>query len=104
MSETVQRVRATQYDENNDPIPGTGEPVDLTARGVAPGASAAVEGLGRYGDKVEYTVFFTGTVDLTDDDALIIRGTQYDIRVLDWRSAYGTGRRGLQVLASLGRG
>ena len=104
MSESVQRIRATQYDEYNDPIPGSGDPVDLVARGVAPGASAAVEGLGRNGEKVDYTVFFTGTVDLTDDDALIIRGKEYGIRVLEWRSGYGTGLRGLQVLASAGRG
>jgi hypothetical protein len=104
VSEKVQRVRATQYDENNDPIPGTGDPVELTAKGVAPGASVAVEGLGRNGEKVDFTVFFLGEVDLTDDDELIIRGRQYGIRVLDWRSGYNTGRRGLQVLASLGRG
>ena len=104
MSEKVQRVRALAYDENNDPLPDTGGPVDLTARAVEPGATAGFEEYGRNGEEIAYTVYFTKAVDLTNDDDLIVRGDRYGVRIADWRSAFGTGRRGMVVFATLGRG
>ena len=102
MSEKVVRIRTTPggWDEYQDPIPSTETREPLHARAVAPGASQQHQALGRNGQTVEFTVYFVGRTDLTDDDRLEIRGSTYDIRCLDWRSAYGTGRRGLVVLAT----
>ncbi|MCQ4119882.1 hypothetical protein [Rhodococcus tibetensis] len=105
MSEKVHRVRALAYDENNDPLPDTGgPPFELTARGVEPGASEGFEEYGRNGEEIAYTVYFTKAVDLTNDDDLIVRGDRYGVRVADWRSAFGTGRRAMVVFATLSRG
>ena len=104
MSESVTRIRKPGYDSDDNPIDGPEASFVLTARAVAPGASAAVESHGRAGEKIDFTVFFVPAVDLTDDDELIVRGSRCQIRVLDWQSGYNTGRRGLQVLASIGRG
>lgn len=104
MTEKVIRHRATKYDQYQNPVGGTGVPKPLFARAVAPGASAAVRSLGRNGEKVDYTVFFLGEVDLTEDDDLEVRGARCKIRILDWQSAFNTGRQGLQVLASASKG
>lgn len=104
MSESVTRIRKPGYDSDDNPIDGPEASFTLTARAVAPGSSTSVESRGRDGEKIDYTVFFVPAVDLTDDDDLIVRGDRCKIRVLDWRSGYGTGRRGMQVLASIGRG
>lgn len=105
MSEPVYRIRHSPggFDSNDDPIPSVIARDKLVARGVAPGASSANARLGRDGESVEHSVYFTRHVDLTDDDKLEVRGRVYNIRVLDWRSAHTT-RRGMVVLASLKRG
>ena len=106
MSEQVQRIRTSPggWDDNGDPVDSTETTTPLTARAVAPGASITVQSLGRNGENIDYSVFFTTQVDLTDDDELIVRGNRCKIRVLEWHSAFSTGRRGMQVLASIGRG
>ncbi|RVW06228.1 hypothetical protein [Rhodococcus spongiicola] len=106
MSETVIRIRRTPggLDTNNDPIPSTVERTPLQTKGVTPGASRRNTALARNGETIEHTVYFSPAPDLTDDDQLEIRGRVCDIRILDWQSAFGTGRRALEVLASISRG
>lgn len=106
MSETVIRIRRTPggLDDNNDPIPSAVTKVPLRAKAVAPGASKRNQSQERQGETIEHTVYFLPAPDLTDDDELEIRGLVCRVRILDWRSAYGTGRRGMEVLAYLGRG
>lgn len=106
MSEVVWRIRrtATGRDENDDVIPGQVTRTRLRAAAVAPGASAANARLARDGETIEHSVYFLGAVDLTDADQLEIRGELYNIRTLDWRSAFGTGRRALVAMASKRRG
>ena len=106
MSEEVIRIRKSPggLDSNNDPISSTTTRVPLKARAVAPGASTRNASVARQGENVQYSLYFSPAPDLTDDDELEIRGLQCQIRVLDWRSAFGTGRRGLEVLAITGKG
>lgn len=106
MSEIVWRVRKSPggVDENNDPIPSTETREPLQAKAVAPGASKSFEAEARNGESIEHTVYFLPAPDLTNDDQLEVRGLLCNIRVLDWRSAFGTGRRGLEVAAILERG
>lgn len=100
--ETVTRVRISPggRDDNDDPVASVESESPLAAMAVAPGATSENADRGRDGETVEFTVYFIGAVDLTDDDDLIVRGQRCHVRVRDWRSAYGTGRRGLEVLAS----
>ncbi|MDV6275302.1 hypothetical protein ACFVX3_31845 [Rhodococcus erythropolis] len=106
MSEAVIRVRKNPggLDENDDPVASTVSKFPLKAKAVTPGATAKNASLVRNGETIEHTVYFMPAPDLTNDDQLIVRGLTYDIRILDWRSAFGTGRRGLEVLAVTGRG
>lgn len=106
MSEEVIRIRKSPggLDSNNDPIPSSTTRVPLTARAVAPGASTRNASGARQGETIQFTVYFSPAPDLTDDDELEIRGLQCQIRIHDWRSAFGTGRRGLEVLAVIERG
>ena len=106
MSEEVIRIRKSPggLDSNNDPIPSLTTRVALRAKAIAPGASARNASVARQGESVQYTAFFCPAPDLTDDDELEIRGLQCQIRILDWRSAFETGRRGLEVLAVIERG
>ncbi|RAL31155.1 hypothetical protein [Rhodococcus sp. AQ5-07] len=106
MSEEVIRIRKTPggLDDNNDPAPSSTTRVPLKAKAVAPGASTRNASVARNGETIQFTVYLSPAPDLTDDDKLEIRGLEYAVRVLDWRSAFGTSRRGLEVLAVLGRG
>ncbi|MGF7125016.1 hypothetical protein [Rhodococcus sp. BE178] len=106
MSETVYRIRTSPggLDSNNDPIPSTETREPLQAKAIAPGASRRNSSMARNGDSIQYTAYFMPAPDLTDDDQLEIRGLVCDVRILDWRSAFGTGRRGLEVLAVIERG
>lgn len=106
MSEVVWRIRRTPTgrDENDDVIPGTVTRTRLRAAAIAPGASSANARLARDGETIEHSIYFLGRVDLTNEDQIEVRGELYSIRVLDWRSAFGTGRRGLVVMASKRRG
>lgn len=106
MSETVIRIRKSPggLDRKNNPIPSTVQRTPLQAKAVAPGASRRNASLARRGETIEHTVYFLPAPDLTNDDQLEIRGLVCNVRVLDWQSAFGTGRRGLEVLAVTGRG
>ena len=106
MSEEVIRIRRNPggLDDNNDPIPSSVSRDKLKAKAVAPGASKRNASLARQGETIEHTVYFMPAPDLTNDDELEIRGLVCKVRILDWRSAFGTGRRGLEVLAVTGRG
>lgn len=106
MSEAVYRIRKTPggLDAYNDPVPGTTTRTKLLAKAVAPGVSRRNARLARNGETIEYTVYFLPAVDLTNDDQLEVRGLICDVRILDWQSAFGTGRRGLEVAAVIGRG
>ncbi|MET8314816.1 hypothetical protein ABZU78_11910 [Rhodococcus erythropolis] len=106
MSETVIRIRRTPggLDENNDPIPSSVARDPLKAKAVMPGPTKFNASQARQGETIEHTVYFIPAPDLTNDDELEIRGLVCKVRILDWRSAFGTGRRGLEVLAVTGRG
>lgn len=106
MSEVVYRIRRSPggLDRKNNPIPSTVERTPLRAKAVAPGASRRNARLARNGETIEHTVYFLPAVDLTNDDQLEIRGLVCNVRIMDWQSAFGTGRRGQEVLAVIGRG
>lgn len=100
--EKITRIRTTPggRDEYGDPIPSTTERKTIAARAVAPGSSRAYIETGRDGSDVQFTLYFTRAVDITDDDEVEVRGSTYKARVADWRSAYGTGRRGTVIEAT----
>lgn len=106
--ERVTLVPGAHRDENDDPMP-TGPEVHLWAASVAPGSSAGNRDRGRDGRNVAYTVTFWPVPgqplpELDDGvDRLRVRGTLCAIVVQDWRSPY-TGRRGLEVLCTAGKG
>lgn len=106
MSERLQvRTRAGVDDAGNATPAGPASPI--TARGVEPGASAFVLGLGHNGDQVAYTVYFVPSPPALVDGApreLFVRGAWYPVRVHDWRSPYNTGRSGVVAVCELGRG
>lgn len=106
MSETVYRIRKSPggLDENNNPVPSSESRVPLRAKAVAPGASRRTKAVARNGESIEHTVYFLPAVDLTNDDQLEVRGLICDVRILDWRSAFGTGRGGQEVATIIGRG
>ncbi|RDI13452.1 hypothetical protein DEU38_13427 [Rhodococcus sp. AG1013] len=106
MSETVVRIRKSPggIDSNNDPIPSSVERTAMRVKAVSPGVSKRNSGVARNGETIEYTLYFTPAPDLTNDDEIEVRGLVCKARVLDWRSAFGTGRRGLEVLAVTSRG
>jgi hypothetical protein len=103
MSERVYRIRGGGTDDNNDPIPGETK-TPLRARAVQPGGYSPSTQVGRDGSQTSYSVFFLPAVDLVDTDRLEVRGEQFALHVEDWRSAYGTGRRGMVALCRLGKG
>lgn len=99
--ERVIRVRGATRDENDAPVPGS--EISLRSIAIRPGATLNNREMGRNGSKVNYTVFFWGKTDIKDGDKLRVRGQLFEIAVLDWRSPH-TGRRGFEVLCSLGKG
>ncbi|QDQ97978.1 hypothetical protein [Tomitella fengzijianii] len=100
--EKVTRIRRSPggHDLNGDPIPSTEDRKTMRARAVAPGTSKPYTDVGRNGETVEYTVYFTRVVDIADRDLLEVRGRTYTVRVADWISPFGTGRRGIVVEAT----
>ncbi|WP_280265347.1 hypothetical protein [Nocardia wallacei] len=101
MSETVTRHRGGGLDGDGNPIPYTDVP--LTARAVAPGATAEYVERGRDGERVEVSVYFYPAADLNNNDELTVRGDRYRLQVEQWRSPYTT-RSGTVALCSFGRG
>ncbi|MEU1526359.1 hypothetical protein ABZ413_29600 [Nocardia rhamnosiphila] len=101
MSETVIRHRGGGMDGDGNPIPSTDDP--LSARAVAPGATAEYVDRGRDGERVECTVYFYPAVDLGNSDELTVRGVRYRMQVEQWRSPY-TSRTATVALCSAGRG
>lgn len=100
MRETVTRVqRGGGVDRFQNALPVDTTVVSLSPNAVEPGASDEYRELGRNGQTVSYTLYFVGAADVRNDDVLDIRGDEYSVRVLDWRSP-NTSRRGLVVLAS----
>lgn len=99
--EGVTRIRGAYRDENQDLQPGSETKIFATA--ISPGSSATNQSRGRSGERVAYTAFFCPPVDLQDGDKLNIRGTVCNTVILDWRSPY-SGRRGQEVLCSVGKG
>jgi hypothetical protein len=103
VTETVIRHRGGGMDEDNNPIPGTDEP--LEAVGVAPGANPEYLDRGRNGQRVEYSVYFMPAVDLTGADELTVDGQRYEIAVEQWKPRAGRrGRTGTLALCSRGEG
>lgn len=106
--ERVTLVPGATRNADDDPVAG-GPPVNLWAASVAPGTSVGNRDLGRNGRRVAYTVTFwpvpgQALPTLNEDvDQLRVRGTLCSIVVLDWTSPY-TGRKGLEVLCSAGKG
>lgn len=100
--ERVIRIRGVELDENQDPTAPSSEVV-IHASAISPGSSANNQARGRSGERVAYTAFFYPPVDLQDGDKLRIRGTVCNTVILDWRSPY-SGRRGQEVLCSVGKG
>lgn len=100
--ETVTRLRGATRDADDRPVAGSTQ--ELRATAIAPGSSAGNRDRGRNGAKVAFTAYFYPPVDLQDGDQLLVRGTLCDLVIQDWRSPYGTGRRGLEVLCSAGKG
>jgi len=104
--ERVDLLRGPSRNADNDPIPSAETP--LWAVAVAPGSSEGNKDRGRNGKRVAYTVHFWPVPgqplpEFQDEDELRVRGTVCSIVVQDWRSPY-TGRRGLEVLCSAGKG
>lgn len=99
--ESVIRVRGATRDDNDDPVPGSSVP--LRAVAVSPGTAAGNKDRGRNGQSVKYTAYFWGHTDLQDGDKLQVRNTLCDTVILDWVSPY-TGRKGFEVLCSVGEG
>lgn len=100
MREKIVRVqRGGGFDRFQNALPVDDTEVPLTPHAIEPGASDEYRELGRNGETVSYTLYFVGTADVRNDDVVKIRGTEYSVRVLDWRSPR-TRRRGLVVLAS----
>lgn len=105
MSETVIRVRSSApgRDDNDDPLPDTEPQTPLVARAVAPGNTLQARERARNGEDIDYAVYFTEPVDITDDDELIVRGNRGKVRVQEWRSAFSS-RVGIQVNVTVDRG
>lgn len=105
MSEIVTRIRLSEagFDDNNDPVPATETPTPLTARGVAPGNTLPVLERAHNGEEIDYAVYFTEPVDITDDDDLIVRGNRGTVRVKEWPSPFSS-KVGVQVNVTVKRG
>lgn len=105
MTETVTRVRysATGFDDNDDPLTASETQTPMQARGVAPGDTLAKAEHARNGEQIDYAVYFTSSVDITDDDELIVRGDRGTVRVQEWRSPFSS-RIGAQVNVMVRRG
>ncbi|WP_326600508.1 hypothetical protein [Rhodococcus sp. PD04] len=104
MSETIVRHRTGGFDDDGDPIPVSDPELELVPLGIAPGATADVEQLGRHGESVAFTVYLRHGSDVVDGDELEIRGKRYRARVNVWRSQRRANAGGLEVFATLGRG
>lgn len=101
MSETVTRHRGGGRDENGQLIAAS--TASLEAFAVAPGAGHHQVKLGRDGEDIAATVYFLGSIDLTNADELTVRSERFQIVVNDWRSPW-TDRQGLEVLCTRGQG
>lgn len=101
MSETVIRHRGGGIDSDGNPIPWADHPLEV--RAVRPGATAEYIDRGRDGDRVEYSIYTTPAVDITNEDELTVRGQRCRVQVEDWRSPR-TSRTGTVVLCSRGKG
>ncbi|OZC50522.1 hypothetical protein [Rhodococcoides fascians] len=100
MRELVTRVRrGGGLDRFQNPLPADTSRVPLHPHAVEPGANDEYRDRGRNGETVKFTLYFVGAVNVQDDDRIEIRGEEYSVRVLDWRSPR-TRRRGMVVLAS----
>lgn len=99
MSEQVIRHRDGGRDEDGQWDPGGDEP--LTAMEVAPGGGSKFTERARDGETVACTVYFRLGTDITNDDALTVRGERFSIVVNEWRSG---SRGGLEVLCTRGQG
>ncbi len=99
------RVRrsATGLDEDNNPVAATDSTVPLIARGVAPGSTLATQEHARNGERIDFAVYFTAPVDITDEDELIVRGEQGKVRVQLWPAPSGS-RVGTQVNVTVAHG
>lgn len=104
-AETIVRHRTSSgRDDNDDPIAVVVPALELVPLGIAPGASSEVDGVGRDGETVEFTVYLRHGADVLDGDELEIRGKRYRARVKVWRNQRRPGAGGLEVFATLGRG
>lgn len=102
MTETVTRHRGSGRDENGQLITATTETLEAFA--VAPGAGHHLVQLGRDGEDIDATVYFTSYVDLINADELTVRGERYQIIVNEWRSPWTDSGGGLEVLCTRGQG
>ncbi|WP_054812102.1 hypothetical protein [Nocardia arizonensis] len=101
MSETVIRHRGGGHDDDGNPVPWGDTAIAVQA--IAPGATAEYVDRGRDGDRVEFTIYATPAVDITDADEVTVRGQRCRVQVEDWRSPRTT-RTGTVVLCTRGRG
>jgi hypothetical protein len=104
MSVTVTRHRGGGRDEDGKYIPGSDVPLEAFA--VAPGAGHHLVQLGRDGEDIACTVYFTNNftdIDLTNTDELTVDGERFQIIVNKWRSPW-TDRGCLEVLCTRGQG
>lgn len=99
--ESVTRHRGGGRDEDGKLIASTSMLMDAFA--VAPGAGHHLVQLGRDGEDIDCTVYFTDFADLTNADELTVRGKRYQIIVNEWRSPW-TSYGGLEVLCTRGQG
>lgn len=102
MTVTVTRHRGGGRDEDGQYIPGSDVP--LEAFGVAPGAGHHLVQLGRDGEDIACTVYFTNFVDLINSDELTVDGERFQIIVNKWVDPWGSTVGGLEVLCTRGQG
>ena len=101
MSETVIRHRGGGMDDDGNPVPWVD--TAIVVRAVAPGATAEYVDRGRNGQRVEYSIYTTPAVDITNEDEVTVRDRRFLVQVEDWRSPR-TRRTGTVVLCSSGEG
>lgn len=102
MSFTVIRHRGSSRDEDGKYVPGSD--VSFEAFGVAPGAGHHLVQLGRDGEDIACTVYFTDFVDLVSSDELSVDGERFQIIVNKWVDPWGSPLGGLEVLCTRGQG
>lgn len=100
------RVTGGGYDSNDDPIPKVIERIPVMALAVAPGVSQESSQRGREMLSAQLTVYMPSTPTPTENDELEVRGVRYQIegRPIEWKSPFGTGPSGYEILCKFAQG